>query len=75
MIYEAHRKRETLFAKVMHNVLLNLQFEIELYEKLLLSYPQHSEVLRAGDGDFGTKNKLEKIIHHEKMNCMFLFFL
>ena len=50
MIYEAHRKRETL-AKVMHDVLLNLQFEIELFEKLLLSYPRRLEVLRAGDGD------------------------
>ena len=59
----------------MHNVLLNLQIEIELYEKLLLSYPQDSEVLRAGDGDFGTKNKVEKIIHFEKINCMFSCFL
>ena len=58
MTYEVHRKRETL-PKFMHDILLNLQFEIELYEKLLLSYPRRSEVLRAGDGDFGTKNKLE----------------
>ena len=43
-------EHETL-AKVMHDVLLNLQFEIELFEKLLLSYPQRLEVLRAGDGD------------------------
>ena len=56
----------------MHNVLLNLQFEIELDEKLLQSYPQHSEVLRAGDGDFGTKNKLEKVIHHAKIYFVIL---
>ena len=45
-----HRKRETL-TKVMHDGLLNLQFEIELFERLLLPYPRRLEVLRAGDGD------------------------
>ena len=36
MIYEAHIKRETLFAKVMHNALLNLKFEIELYDIIVI---------------------------------------